>query len=295
MQRSRTLLPRLRSVRSSAFSTSSLRLQDSSQGKNEPKTHFGFKSIPESLKESLVGGVFSSVAPSYDVMNDTMSLGIHRLWKDHFVRRLDPGRGKGGMSILDVGGGTGDIAFRLLDHATDVHNDTTTKVMCVDINPDMLREGEKRSLKTRYANTERIKFQVQNAEELTAIPDASVDLYTIAFCIRNCTHIDAVLREAYRVLKPGGVFSCLEFAPAASLPGPLPLLYRQHLFKVIPLMGELVAGDRASYQYLSESIERFPMPDDFSRMIEEAGFNLAGRGWEPQTFGISYIHTGVKV
>lgn len=193
-------------------------------------THFGYRDIPSSSKESLVASVFSSVASSYDLMNDAMSLGIHRLWKAHFVSKLDP---RGGINVLDVAGGTGDIALRILDHARLKHIDRETKVTMLDINPEMLREGMKRiKRESMYWNTPQIDYQLGNAEALHSsmeippprkghktlpplksqrIEDESVDLYTIAFGIRNCTHIDKVLEEAYRVLKPGGVFACLEF------------------------------------------------------------------------------------
>ncbi|OLL26749.1 2-methoxy-6-polyprenyl-1,4-benzoquinol methylase, mitochondrial [Neolecta irregularis DAH-3] len=238
----------------------------------------------------IVAEVFSSVASSYDLMNDAMSAGIHRLWKDRFVQKLDPGRGR--MNILDVAGGTGDIAFRMLDHAAKVHNDHDTLVTCVDINPDMLAEGKKRLLSTCYANTPRVSFKVQNAELLDEIPSNSVDLYTIAFGIRNCTHIPLVLQQAHRVLKPGGIFACLEFGKVS--PPPLASLYRQYSFSVIPLIGQLIAGDRDSYQYLVESIEKFPKQEDFAKLIEDAGFEISGNGWEDLTFGVAAIHTGLK-
>jgi 2-methoxy-6-polyprenyl-1,4-benzoquinol methylase len=175
----------------------------------------------------IVGAVFSSVASSYDSMNDFMSLGIHRLWKDHFVRNLNPGRnpltspstGEKGWNILDIAGGTGDIAFRMLDHASTINHDAHTKVTVADINPDMLTEGKKRSLQTPYARSPRLRFVEANAEKLDMIPDNSIDLYTVAFGIRNFTHKEIALKEAYRVLKPGGVFACLEFSKAgASVP-----------------------------------------------------------------------------
>lgn len=266
----------------------------SSDKNNEKSTHFGFQTIPEALKESMVGKVFSSVASSYDRMNDVMSLGIHRIWKDDFVRALNPGsRGNfAPMTILDVGGGTGDIAFRHLDHATDVNFDHETTVQVVDINPEMLKYGEVRAETSRYKGTNRISFRVQNAEDLVDIPSNSVDLYTIAFCIRNCTHIDEVLKQAYRVLKPGGVFSCLEFSSVK--PAPLATLYQQYSFSVIPLMGQIVAGDRDSYQYLVESIARFPSQETFAGMIRDAGFMTSGKGYRDLSFGIAAVHTGVK-
>lgn len=264
------------------------------RSENDKSTHFGFQTVPEAIKESLVGKVFSSVASSYDRMNDVMSLGIHRLWKDDFVRTLNPGsRGNfAPMSILDVAGGTGDIAFRHLDHATDINFDHETTVQVVDINPEMLKFGEKRAMETRYKDSGRISFKVQNAENLVDIPSESVDLYTIAFGIRNCTHIDQVLKEAYRVLKPGGVFACLEFSSVK--PAPLAAIYQRYSFSVIPLMGQIVAGDRDSYQYLVESIARFPSQERFAEMIKEAGFLISGRGYKDLTFGVAAIHTGVK-
>lgn len=262
--------------------------------KSDKSTHFGFQTVPEAIKESLVGKVFSSVASSYDRMNDVMSLGIHRLWKDDFVRTLNPGsRGNfAPMKILDVAGGTGDIAFRHLDHATDINFDHETTVEVVDINPEMLKYGAKRAEETRYKGSGRISFKVQNAEDLVDIPSGSVDLYTIAFGIRNCTHIDKVLTEAYRVLKPGGVFACLEFSSVK--PAPLAALYQQYSFSVIPIMGQVVAGDRDSYQYLVESIARFPKQEKFAEMIRDAGFLVSGQGYRDLTFGVAAIHTGVK-
>ncbi|EEP76430.1 ubiquinone biosynthesis methyltransferase coq5 [Uncinocarpus reesii 1704] len=164
----------------------SIQAQANKPRQDEQTTHFGFETIPESAKESRVGAVFSSVASSYDTMNDLMSLGIHRLWKDHFVRSLNPGsryareQGKQekGWNILDIAGGTGDIAFRMLDHATNINNDPYTRVTVADINPDMLAEGKKRSLDTPYYNTDRLSFMEANAESMPSIPDNSVDLYT---------------------------------------------------------------------------------------------------------------------
>jgi 2-methoxy-6-polyprenyl-1,4-benzoquinol methylase len=248
---------------------------------------------------SPVGAVFSSVASSYDSMNDFMSLGIHRLWKDHFVRNLNPGRnpltsapGATGMSILDIAGGTGDIAFRMLDHASHINHDAHTRVTVADINPAMLAEGKKRSLTTPYARSPRLSFVEANAENLSMIPDASIDLYTVAFGIRNFTHKDVALREAYRVLKPGGVFACLEFSKVNN---PLfDAVYQRWSFAAIPLIGQLVAGDRDSYQYLVESIAKFPSQEEFSGMIRDAGFLVPGKGYEDLTNGIAAIHKGVK-
>lgn len=249
-----------------------------------------------------VGAVFSSVASSYDTMNDLMSLGIHRLWKDHFVRNLNPGRNpltypstsseEKGWNILDIAGGTGDIAFRMLDHASNINNDAHTKVTVADINPDMLAEGRKRALETPYARSPRLRFIEANAEKLDMIPDSSVDLYTVAFGIRNFTHKDAAIREAFRVLKPGGVFACLEFSKVNN--SVFDAVYKRWSFSAIPLIGQLVAGDRDSYQYLVESIERFPSQTEFRDMIKETGFLVPGQGWEDLTGGIAAIHKGVK-
>ncbi|KAI5789692.1 ubiE/COQ5 methyltransferase family-domain-containing protein [Peziza echinospora] len=269
--------------------------QDTNSAASEKTTHFGFQTVAESSKADKVHEVFSSVASSYDRMNDVMSLGIHRLWKDHFVRSLNPGRRPGGqpMQILDVAGGTGDIAFRMLDHATKVNGDHETRVTCADINADMLREGERRAIAdTPYGGTNRISFLVQNAETLSEIPSSSQDLYTISFGIRNVTNIRKALASAYRVLKPGGVFSCLEFSKVR--PSPLDFIYQQYSFNVIPIMGELVAGDRKSYQYLVESIRMFPSQEEFAEMVREAGFLLPGKGYEELTFGVASVWKGVK-
>lgn len=238
--------------------------------------------------------MFSSVAKKYDEMNDAMSLGIHRLWKNIFVSRLNPGNSTVPMKILDVAGGTGDIAFRILNHATNHNGDRNTRVIVADINPDMLSVGLRRSKKTPYYDSGRVEFIEQNAEILDKIPDNSIDMYTIAFGIRNCTHIPKVLEQAYRVLKPGGVFSCLEFSKV--YPAPLAELYRQYSFKILPLLGTIIAGDSQSYEYLVESIERFPDAKTFAKMIEDAGFTLAGEtGYETLSFGIAAIHTGIKL
>jgi len=243
--------------------------------------------------------VFSSVASSYDTMNDLMSMGIHRLWKDHFVRSLNPGSqprpsetAPQGWNILDVAGGTGDIAFRMLDHAANVNHDHNTRVTVADINADMLAEGRKRSISTQYGASDRLRFIEVNAEKLEMIESNSLDLYTVAFGIRNFTDKPAALREAFRVLKPGGVFACLEFSKVNN-----PVfngVYKRWSFGAIPLIGQLVAGDRDSYQYLVESIEKFPTQERFRDMIQEAGFVVPGEGYENLTGGIAAIHKGVK-
>jgi 2-methoxy-6-polyprenyl-1,4-benzoquinol methylase len=229
-------------------------------------------------------------------MNDFMSLGIHRLWKDHFVRSINPGTSStspsSGWKMLDVAGGTGDIAFRLLDHCTNINNSPQSSIIISDINPAMLAEGRKRSLQTAYANSPRLDFLVANAEQLDSIPSNSIDLYTVAFGIRNFTNKEKALREAFRVLKPGGLFACLEFSGVTN-----PLfnaVYKRWSFGVIPLIGQLVAADRASYQYLVESIERFPKQEQFRDMIKDAGFIVPGKGWEDLTGGIAAMHKGIK-
>ncbi|KAF2494525.1 hypothetical protein BU16DRAFT_511017 [Lophium mytilinum] len=285
------------------FSCSIRHAQQTTPPPGEPgnrTTHFGFETVAEAMKEKKVATVFSSVASSYDTMNDLMSLGIHRLWKDHFVRNLNPGSNPltsrsptaSGWNILDIAGGTGDIAFRMLDHASTLNHDAHTRVTVADINPDMLAEGRKRALNTPYARTPRLDFVEANAEHLDMIPDASIDLYTVAFGIRNFTDKDAALREAFRVLKPGGVFACLEFSKVNS--SLFDAVYKRWSFGAIPLIGQLVAGDRDSYQYLVESIEKFPSQTEFRDMIQRAGFLVPGQGWEDLTGGIAAIHKGVK-
>ena len=242
-----------------------------------------------------MGAVFSSVASSYDRMNDLMSLGIHRQWKDYFVHSLNPGSSSTsspGWDILDVAGGTGDIAFRLLNYAADVNSNHACRVRVADINPKMLAEGKKRSLQTPYARGEQLSFLEANAEKLTMIDDNSIDLYTVAFGIRNFTDKQAALREAFRILKPGGVFACLEFSKVRN--SLFNALYKRWSFRAIPLIGQLVAADRDSYQYLVESIEKFPTQEEFTDMIQQAGFLIPGKGCEDLTGGIAAIHKGIK-
>ncbi|EGN92128.1 hypothetical protein SERLA73DRAFT_117746 [Serpula lacrymans var. lacrymans S7.3] len=261
-------------------------------------TSFGFKTIPEESKESLVKHVFDSVASSYDLMNDASSLGVHRLWKDAFVSTLKPGR-KGPLRCIDVAGGTGDIALRILDHARESYADRETTVDVLDINAHMLKEGFTRFKKTMYHNTPQVSFHEANAQDMphSLFKDDSYDLYTIAFGIRNCTSIPAVLKEAHRVLKPGATFACLEFSKVNN---PLfSTLYDQYSFSIIPLMGTILAGDRESYQYLVESIRKFPSQPVFAQMIREAGFATGGDrdggAWTDLWGGIACIHTAVKL
>lgn len=282
------------------------------------ETHFGYETVTESEKQDRVAGVFSSVAESYDKMNDFMSLGIHRLWKyvpprsplpptpiltdtrlqrDHFVSSLNPGAttplGKP-QRMLDVAGGTGDIAFRMLQHS-HVHNaNPNIHITISDINPDMLAVGKQRSLDLPASYQSNLSFLEANAEMLPAqIKDNSLDLYTVSFGIRNFSNIPAALREAHRVLKPGGVFACLEFSKVDKYPL-LNAIYKRWSFSAIPLIGQLVAADRDSYQYLVESIDRFPSQGAFRDMIIDAGFAVSGDGYENLTGGIAAIHKGIK-
>ncbi|KAF9135005.1 2-hexaprenyl-6-methoxy-1,4-benzoquinone methyltransferase [Mortierella sp. 14UC] len=277
---------------------------------NQAETHFGFQNVPENMKEALGMGpldsfyledilgrgsgslkqVFANVASKYDIMNDVMSGGVHRLWKDHFMRTLAP---TPGTKLLDVAGGTGDIAMRFLDYCKETHGDNSAQVTVFDINPNMLEVGKERFTKTPYHNTSQVSFMEGNAENLEHIPDNSMDAYTIAFGIRNCTHVDRVLKEAYRVLKPGGRFMCLEFSKVEN--PVISKVYDVFSFDVIPTMGQIVANDRDSYQYLVESIRKFPPQKEFAKMIKDAGFTVMGQGYEDLTFGVAAIHSGFKL
>ena len=241
-------------------------------------THFGFKTVDENAKASLVRGVFDSVASRYDIMNDLMSAGLHRLWKNEFVATLAP---KNGQKILDVAGGTGDIAMRIQEKAT-------SEVTICDINQQMLVEGKNRATDKNMRSG--LEWVCGDAENLP-IPDASMDAYTIAFGIRNVTHIDKALAEAHRVLKTGGKFLCLEFShlPNANLQK----LYDAYSFAAIPRIGKMVTGDADSYQYLVESIRKFPRQEEFAEMIRTAGFE--GVTYRNLTQGIVAIHSGRKI
>ncbi|EGW33189.1 mitochondrial C methyltransferase [Spathaspora passalidarum NRRL Y-27907] len=260
-------------------------------------THFGFKTVQKEDKEKLVGGVFSSVASKYDVMNDAMSMGVHRLWKSHFIDRLDAGMRPGSsrpLDFLDVAGGTGDIAFGLLDHAEKKFGDVSSTMTVADINPDMLHEGELRFQKSKWNDgSDRVKFLVQNGEIMDKIEDNSKDVYTIAFGIRNFTDVQAGLNTAYRVLRPGGIFACLEFSQVEN--PAIDYAYQAYSFSLLPLMGQLIANDRDSYQYLVESIRKFPNQETFKGMIQKAGFYVPEPGYENLTFGVASIHIGVKL
>jgi demethylmenaquinone methyltransferase/2-methoxy-6-polyprenyl-1,4-benzoquinol methylase len=228
---------------------------------SDPKTaSFGFRDVPEAEKEALVREVFSSVAARYDLMNDLMSAGVHRIWKDAMVEWLNP---RPGWKVLDVAGGTGDIAFRIAEMARKRGGEA--EITVCDINAQMLGEGVRRA---EEKGEKAIQWLCGDAQALP-VPDGHFDAYTIAFGIRNVTHIDAALREARRVLRPGGRFVCLEFSKV-EVPG-LDTLYDAYSFKLLPKIGGLVAGDEEAYRYLAESIRRFPPPTEFARMIAEAG------------------------
>ncbi len=241
-------------------------------------THFGFDTVPLTGKQERVDEVFRSVARRYDVMNDLMSAGLHRVWKRTLVAMLRPSRTRP-FSHLDVAGGTGDVGFRVAEAGgPDI------RVTVADINGAMLAVGRERAAARRE---ERVAFVEANAEELP-FGDRSYDGYTIAFGIRNVPRIERALAEARRVLRPGSRFLCLEFS-RVDLPG-LDRLYDAYSFNVIPRLGALVAKDRSSYQYLVESIRRFPPPGAFAGMIEAAGFRRVTH--RPLTGGIVAIHSG---
>ena len=248
-------------------------MMNDDQPQGQATTHFGFKTVREAEKVSLVRGVFDSVADKYDLMNDVMSVGVHRLWKANFLDWLRP---QGGQTLLDVGGGTGDIAFGWKKRGGG------PAIVC-DINHEMLKVGRDRAVDRNMV--ERIDWVCGNAEMLP-IPDAS-----IAFCLRNVTHWDRAIAEAHRVLRPGGRFMCLEFSKVV-VPG-LREFYDLYSFNVLPRLGSLVAGDASAYQYLVESIRKFPGQDEMARMVSDAGFarvevrNLSG--------GIAAIHSGWRL
>lgn len=244
------------------------------EGSSEDSVDFGFRRVAAGAKAGLVREVFDSVADRYDLMNDLMSGGIHRLWKRAMIDWLRP---RPGMQLLDVGGGTGDIAFRYLDAGGG-------SVIVADINQEMLKVGQ-----ARAANAGRrtgLSWLCADAERMP-VADASVDAYTIAFCIRNVTHIDRVLAEARRVLKPGGRFLCLEFSRVG-----LPLLdrlYDEYSFRVLPAIGGVVTGNAEAYRYLAESIRRFPPQDRFARMIAGAGLDMVK--YRNLSGGIAALHS----
>jgi demethylmenaquinone methyltransferase/2-methoxy-6-polyprenyl-1,4-benzoquinol methylase len=241
---------------------------------------FGYQSVPAGHKKPLVRGVFDSVAGRYDLMNDLMSGGIHRLWKREMVDLLAP---RAGQHVLDVAGGTGDIAFRLRDRAGQ-----GLRVTICDINQAMLGVGRDRAIDRGIL--EGIDWLCGDAEALP-VASGSVDGYTIAFGLRNVTEIDAALAEARRVLRPGGRFLCLEFSPL-SVPV-LSRLYDLYSFEILPRLGQLVAGDADSYRYLAESIRRFPPQQDLAQRMVAAGFERVS--WRNMSAGVVALHSGWRL
>jgi len=248
-----------------------------------PDTHFGFEAVPMADKQARVDGVFASVARRYDLMNDLMSGGLHRAWKDALVTAANPPKSDRAFSLVDLAGGTGDVALRVIE----VGGAGTRATVC-DINAEMLAVGRERMAARGHDGV--IDFIEGNAEDLP-FPDRSFDAVTIAFGIRNVPRIERALSEAYRVLKTGGRFLCLEFS-SVDVPG-LDALYDMYSFNVIPAVGQAVTGDRAAYQYLVESIRKFPKPKVFAQMIEAAGFRRVS--FKPMTGGVVALHSGWRL
>tara|TARA_Y100001933_G_scaffold254042_1_gene295139 strand:+ start:276 stop:1043 length:768 start_codon:yes stop_codon:yes gene_type:complete len=249
------------------------------RGMSEKTTHFGFQDVPESEKAGRVRGVFGSVASKYDVMNDAMSFGIHRIWKDAMMDWLAP---RAGQRLLDVAGGTGDIAFRFLKRAGHGH------ATVLDLTEAMLVEGRRRAEAEALSGS--LDWVVGDAMALP-FADNSFDVYTISFGIRNVTRPEAALAEAFRVLRPGGRLMVLEFS---RIPNDLmQKVYDLYSFNVIPRLGQAIARDRDSYQYLVESIRRFPDQDTFLEMVRAAGFGNAK--YRNLSMGIACLHSGWKI
>ncbi|KAL4456911.1 hypothetical protein ABPG74_014549 [Tetrahymena malaccensis] len=277
----------------------------SNQTQNNAQTtqeaNFGYKKVDINQKQSMVNQVFHSVADKYDIMNDILSLGIHRCWKEEFVNDLgvlrptkiqekdqvieQPAR------VLDVAGGTGDIAFRILEKhkSRSALNSKNLKVTVLDINESMLEVGKRRALEKSLSNND-IDFVCGNAEILP-FEDNTFDAYTIAYGIRNVPRIEKALSEAHRVLKKGGRLMILEFSKVDQFP--VSEIYKQYNMNILPLVGKYVVGDAESYQYLAESIDKFHDQQTLLRLIEEAGFKFAS--YKNLSFGISAIHTGFKI
>ncbi|SLN44951.1 Ubiquinone/menaquinone biosynthesis C-methyltransferase UbiE [Roseovarius litorisediminis] len=246
---------------------------------NEKTTHFGFETVPEAEKAGRVRGVFGSVASKYDVMNDAMSMGIHRIWKDAMMDWLAP---RPGQALLDVAGGTGDISFRFLKRAGSGH------ATVLDLTEPMLVEGRKRAEADQMAQS--LDWVVGDAMALP-FEDNTFDVYTISFGIRNVTLPAQALAEAFRVLKPGGRLMVLEFSQIPN--DMMQKVYDLYSFNIIPRMGQMIAGDRDSYQYLVESIRQFPDQETFLQMVKDAGFENAK--YRNLTMGIACLHSGWKI
>jgi len=244
--------------------------------------YFGFREVAIDDKQPLVDDVFRNVARRYDLMNDLMSGGLHRAWKDVLVTAVNPPRSDQSFAVLDLAGGTGDIAFRLA-----AAGGASTRVTVLDINPEMLAVGRTRAFDR---HDDAISFVEGNAESLP-FPDRKFDAVTIAFGIRNVPRIDAALAEAFRVLRIGGHFLCLEFS-TVDVPG-LATLYDFYSFKAIPALGRMVAGDAESYRYLVESIRQFPRPEAFAEMIRGAGFRQVS--FQRLSGGIVALHSGWRL
>ena len=247
------------------------------------ETSFGFRQVPLADKQALVDDVFHRVARRYDLMNDLMTGGLHRAWKDDLVTAVNPPRATTPFHVVDVAGGTGDIAFRVIDAGG-----AGTRVTVIDINPEMLTVGRGRAAERAYEDV--VSFVEGNAESLP-LPDRSQDAYAIAFGIRNVPRIEQALAEAYRVLKIGGHFLCLEFSKV-DVPM-LDTVYDAYSFNLIPALGRVVAGDAEAYRYLVESIRRFPRPRAFAAMIEAAGFRRVS--FRLMSGGIVALHSGWRL
>lgn len=243
-------------------------------------THFGFQTVDEDLKAGMVHGVFTNVASKYDIMNDVMSGGIHRIWKDAMMDWLAP---RPGQDLLDVAGGTGDVAFRFLGRAG-----AGARATVLDMTASMLEAGRLRAEADQLAD--RLDWVVGDAMALP-FEDNSFDVYTISFGIRNVTRIPDALSEAYRVLKPGGRLMVLEFSQLPN--AAMQKAYDLYSFNVIPVMGKIIANDRDSYQYLVESIRKFPDQDSFAAMIRDAGFGQVK--YRNLTMGVAALHSGWKL
>jgi demethylmenaquinone methyltransferase / 2-methoxy-6-polyprenyl-1,4-benzoquinol methylase len=254
--------------------------RDETSGATPGTTDFGYRQVPEHEKAGLVRTVFDTVAGRYDLMNDLMSGGIHRLWKAELIDRLNPRRGE---TMLDVAGGTGDVALGIVERRGVEGN-----VIVCDINQAMLETGRDRAVDRGVLHG--IDWLCGDAERLP-VTSASVDAYTIAFGLRNVTHLDAALGEARRVLKPGGRFFCLEFSHVV-VPSLKPL-YDFYSFQIVPRIGQVVAGDRDPYQYLVESIRRFPPQDELRTRMEQAGFERAR--YRNLTGGIAALHSAWRL
>lgn len=247
------------------------------------KTNFGFKEVQYEEKQKLVHDVFESVANKYDIMNDLMSFGLHRLWKKHMLSLINISEGS---HLLDLAAGSGDISFAFLNKATKKNKDA--KCTITDINEYMLDVAKDRIVDEGVKGD--INFKIVNAENIP-FPDNNFDFCTIAFGIRNVTNIPKALKEIYRTLKPGGKFICLEFSHLDNKI--MQKIYDEYSFRAIPKIGKMVTGDKDSYQYLVESIRKFPSAENFKSMLEEAGFTNAS--FEKLTHGVVAIHTGWKI